>query len=120
MHESGLIRKWRERWWGKKKVCQADLDAKKWKPLDLESVAGAFIMVACAVGLGLVYLILEYIFQRLRGGRGMYEFDTERRGRFVTKKRPVQTVSGIANGGYVGDDNIEMTAVKNENGVVWL
>ena len=51
---------------GEKRECPIDKEARKVKPLDLESVAGVFIVVACAIGIGLLALLLELIYSRCR------------------------------------------------------
>jgi hypothetical protein len=61
MQQAGLIVRWKSKWWGAQKECPIEKDARKVKPLDLESVGGAFMVLGCAITLGFLLLLGEML-----------------------------------------------------------
>jgi hypothetical protein len=97
MHQAGLIVRWKKKWWEVKGECPTDKETRKIKPLDFESVAGAFFMVTGSITLGLLVLLIELIYHRVRrhfsekvgGGDKQGETANTERPESVQQSKPV-------------------------------
>ena len=70
MQESGLMQKWRTRWWAPASGCRPTGGPTAiWQTMSLESLAGAILVLASAIGASLIALGLEVFLARSRRGR---------------------------------------------------
>ncbi|XP_064635837.1 glutamate receptor ionotropic, kainate 1-like [Lineus longissimus] len=74
IQQAGFIVNWKKKWWEGGR-CAAGKDGRTIKPLDLASVSGAFIVVACAIAVGALVLVGELLYNRFNRNKSeSYEF----------------------------------------------